>query len=43
MPTIALSQKTKDRLSDRKVHPNATYEEVIETMLDYIEEQEKRK
>ena len=27
----------------RKIHPNVSYDEVIVTMLDYIEAQEKRK
>lgn len=43
MTTIKLSEEVKFRLTKRKVHPNASYEEVIVTMLDYIEKQEKRK
>ena len=43
MSTIKLDDETKKRLVERKVHPNATYQEVIVTMLDYVEAQEKRK
>jgi len=43
MPTIAVNETTKDRLAARKLHPNASYDEVIVLMLDYVEEQEKKK
>ena len=43
MPTVAVKEKTKERLDGRKIHPNVSYDEIIVMMLDYIEEQEKRK
>lgn len=43
MPTVAIKEKTKERLDGRKIHPNVSYNEIIVTMLDYIEAQEKRK
>lgn len=42
MPTVAIKEETKTRLDGRKIHPNVSYDEIIVTMLDYIEAQEKR-
>jgi hypothetical protein len=34
MPTIAISQKTKDKMNSIKVHPRETYEDIIIRLLE---------
>ena len=43
MPTIALSEKTKKRLAARKLHPKASFDEVVGLLLDHVESEEKKK
>lgn len=36
---IKISQNVKNKLDQRKIHPRQSYNEVIEILLDYIENQ----
>ena len=38
--TIAITEETKGRLNQKKVHPRETYDDVIKRLIDYMDQQE---
>jgi hypothetical protein len=37
--TIAIGETTKQRLDNKKIHPRETYDDVINRLIDYMDNQ----
>ena len=42
MPTIAMSDETKERMNKIKIHPRETYEDIVKRLLDKEEKIKKK-